>query len=820
MIRKILPIILILTVIFSLFGFNLASYAFVATDFDGGSGTEADPWQIATAVQLNNVRNYLGPEYADQYFILTADIDLGVYPFNEGNGWIPIGNWNSTDDYFYGNFDGGGRTISNLFIDMSDQSTSDYDPVGLFGVVDNATIRNVTLENVDVTGFDCVGGLVGDPENSFISDSHVTGSVSGNYYIGGLLGFTYQTLITFTSFNGSVTGKYDIGGLVGYPHTSSIRYSQSKGYVSGNAEVGGLVGLTDGSSVFQSHSESTVTGIYNDIYYPSIIGGLIGHNYNNSSINRSYATGSVIGTDVVGGLIGESTYGSKATNSYAWGNVSSDADDVDKSVGGLIGETSYGSNVENCYAVGVVSGTGDYHGGLVGYNYTDDPIILSYSLGPDNGEGSVVTSEEMLLASTFDGWNFVDIWVIDEGYPYLLPGGVAEIVSLKDYSQIYVPFGTPHSDVKLPVMGFATLNDTTVVPLRVTWDDGNPTYDGNTPGDYTFTGTLALADGIINTGGYTASITVTVMPLFKEIVSVETLADINVSSGTDYYQIAFPSSVVVTLDDQSTTSLAVSWDEGTPAYDSNTDMTYVFKGSISTVVGIANTAGVFASVNVIVETPLDTPPVILDQPEDQYVIVGETAIFSVDYTAKPDPYIQWQFSKNGGKKWTDIPGANSSTYEVIQATIELNGYLYRARLDNGIESPVISNAAKLTVSYGTADLQIYQLEGVYDSATTELVWTVVVRNNGPETAQDVVVKNTLANTTKLLSVISDYDYSLKGKTITINVGEIESNREVIIEIKVLVTRLTSLIINKATVTSTSLDLVLENNETIYDFIIQ
>jgi len=43
----------------------------VYAQFAGGSGTESDPWQVATAEQLNNVRNY-----SSQHFIQTADIIL------------------------------------------------------------------------------------------------------------------------------------------------------------------------------------------------------------------------------------------------------------------------------------------------------------------------------------------------------------------------------------------------------------------------------------------------------------------------------------------------------------------------------------------------------------------------------------------------------------------------------------------------------------------------------------------------------------------------------------------------------------------------
>jgi hypothetical protein len=55
--------------------------------FEGGDGTEEFPYLIATAEQLDMVRhcNY------DTYFKQIADIDLGTSPWNQGEGWLPIG---------------------------------------------------------------------------------------------------------------------------------------------------------------------------------------------------------------------------------------------------------------------------------------------------------------------------------------------------------------------------------------------------------------------------------------------------------------------------------------------------------------------------------------------------------------------------------------------------------------------------------------------------------------------------------------------------------------------------------------------------------
>ena len=73
------------------------------SQFSGGSGTIEDPYQIATAEDLNNIRNYMTSS-----FIQTADIDLGVHPWNEGEGWDPIGDYDPFDPSrsFRGNYDG------------------------------------------------------------------------------------------------------------------------------------------------------------------------------------------------------------------------------------------------------------------------------------------------------------------------------------------------------------------------------------------------------------------------------------------------------------------------------------------------------------------------------------------------------------------------------------------------------------------------------------------------------------------------------------------------------------------------------------------
>ncbi len=86
----------------------------VTVQFAGGDGSEGDPYQIATAPQLDEIRNHLE---ANNHFKLIADIDLTEYlsedgaGYNDGEGWVPVG---EHYDSFNGKLDGNGFKIMNL----------------------------------------------------------------------------------------------------------------------------------------------------------------------------------------------------------------------------------------------------------------------------------------------------------------------------------------------------------------------------------------------------------------------------------------------------------------------------------------------------------------------------------------------------------------------------------------------------------------------------------------------------------------------------------------------------------------------------------
>lgn len=90
----------------------LSTAAMAESGFAGGSGTREDPWQIASAEQLQLVRENLSGHYT-----LVADVDLSGF-----ENWEPIGAFQPLSDApedaevphpdyaFTGTFDGAGHT--------------------------------------------------------------------------------------------------------------------------------------------------------------------------------------------------------------------------------------------------------------------------------------------------------------------------------------------------------------------------------------------------------------------------------------------------------------------------------------------------------------------------------------------------------------------------------------------------------------------------------------------------------------------------------------------------------------------------------------
>jgi uncharacterized protein YjdB/lysophospholipase L1-like esterase len=178
-----------------------------------------------------------------------------------------------------------------------------------------------------------------------------------------------------------------------------------------------------------------------------------------------------------------------------------------------------------------------------------------------------------------------------------------EVVSVEKLDGMNVPYGTEEANLGLPATVEVTLDDDSKTDLAVTWTCAAG-YDAETEGSYTFSGALTLTTGIANTAGETAEITVTVEAQVteeKNIVSVAEVTDRTVTYGTtkDNAVDAFPKFLRVTLDDQSTSTVSVTWTCET--YDGELAGEYTFEGILTETGGIKNPENLKAIAKVIVK---------------------------------------------------------------------------------------------------------------------------------------------------------------------------------------------------------------------------
>ena len=150
--------------------------------------------------------------FSGQTVVLTSDVDL------QGVEWTPIG----TDNTIAGTFDGGNHTISNLKVSGNNKR------IGLFASSGHGmTIKNVKMTNVNLTGSDYVGAIVGSGLCARIENCHVDGgTITSNVYnndggakAGGLVGYlTAQNnahLKNSSVKNVTVKAFRDVAGAVG-----------------------------------------------------------------------------------------------------------------------------------------------------------------------------------------------------------------------------------------------------------------------------------------------------------------------------------------------------------------------------------------------------------------------------------------------------------------------------------------------------------------------------------------------------------------------------------------------------------------------------
>ena len=289
---------------------------------------------------------------------------------NINEGFKQIGT--EINNAFTGKFDGLDYNIFGLTINRSGEND-----VGLFGVVNGATINNVTLVGGSITGNYRVGGIVGNAigENTVISNAINSASVTGNSQVGGIVGIITGNSDNKSKVNnvintGTINGNAgnDVGGLIGSLNNSQLTgNSYNLGAVTSSGhDVGGLVGSASNSTIGDGtnlvYNRLDVTGAYN-------VGGIVG-NMEGSTVQNAENSGTVTATlysvDNDGNSNGKYNYHSAEYNGEHEVDVNV------ANVGGIVGSATYayiqnnGTYIKVSSTINNVTNTGDVSSSKVG----------------------------------------------------------------------------------------------------------------------------------------------------------------------------------------------------------------------------------------------------------------------------------------------------------------------------------------------------------------------------------------------------------------------------------------------------------------------
>lgn len=187
-------------------------------------GVDTPVYHVSNGAQLAYMAQTDGLNKS--YIVLDADIDLG------GNDWTPLGGADRKGTaMFEGTFDGKGNVISNF----KSKETEDNMCAALIGAATNATIKNVTVRNAQVSGYDSAAGLVGYlGDNSSITDCDVEVALTTIYVDPG-------SKVIGQAYGGVVARAYGKNITISGCTTSGVVVANSG--VNAQSKIGGIVGL-------------------------------------------------------------------------------------------------------------------------------------------------------------------------------------------------------------------------------------------------------------------------------------------------------------------------------------------------------------------------------------------------------------------------------------------------------------------------------------------------------------------------------------------------------------------------------------------------
>lgn len=194
-----------------------------------------------------------------------------------------------------------GRFTGKLFGSKDGKNYAIYNlKKPLFDTLSGATVENLALKDVNISGKTDIGALANEANNTTrINNVHVDGVLAGERGIGGLVWMADNSKIINSSFKGRIVNSYEtrspynIGGLVGQLTGINAVVDKSKATItissnadSTNQTVGGLAGLVEKDALI---SNSYAEGDINNVKRFGSVAGVAGYLWDRDSSEERHA---------------------------------------------------------------------------------------------------------------------------------------------------------------------------------------------------------------------------------------------------------------------------------------------------------------------------------------------------------------------------------------------------------------------------------------------------------------------------------------------------------------------------------------------------
>ena len=238
-----------------LFTLAILSGGKAMAQFEGGSGTQSDPYLIATAEQFNKMGE---EQYSSKYYKQTADLTFTYNLFNASKNFKAIN--------FSGHYDGQGFSIKS----SGNQNKT------LFNEISGGEVKNLVIDRVTV-----------------FEDRVSSGGLLCRKFSNGRIENITVTSCTYSNSTEATINHRPSGGLIGIMNGGTVSNCCVKGTTITSREVtGGLIGqMTGGTVGYSSFTGNAVSAEcqWGNLIDPCYAGGIVGE-ISGGTINACYAS--------------------------------------------------------------------------------------------------------------------------------------------------------------------------------------------------------------------------------------------------------------------------------------------------------------------------------------------------------------------------------------------------------------------------------------------------------------------------------------------------------------------------------------------------